>query len=153
MTIKVKLNAIIEGMDSQSDETNAYLNKKTGMVELIADEYITAAEENLFLEDEPQWFREIVQVAKQILETDDFIPLPSLFDIDEYSIMEKFSRSIPDSKLSDELYYSLKGKGAFRRFKKNIRLHGIEADWYTFKHELLEKIAKDWCDKNKLSYD
>jgi hypothetical protein len=33
MTLKVKLTDIIEGMDSMSDETNAYLNKKTGMVE------------------------------------------------------------------------------------------------------------------------
>jgi len=153
MTLKVKLNDIIEGMESQSDETNAYLDKKTGMVELIADEYINAAEENLPLEDKPQWFSEIVQVAKQILETDDFIPLPSLFDIDEYTIMEKFSLSIPDSKLSDELYYSIKGKGAFRRFRKDISLHGIEADWYTFKHETLKKIAKDWCDKNNLTYE
>jgi len=33
MTLKVKLNDIIEALQSQSDETNAYLNKKTGMVE------------------------------------------------------------------------------------------------------------------------
>jgi hypothetical protein len=153
MTLKVKLNDIIEAMESQSDETNAYLNKKTGMVELIADEYINAAEENLPREDDPQWFREIVQVAKQILEMDDFISLPSLFDINEYTIMEKFSLSIPDSKLSDELYYSIKGKGAFKKFKKSIRLHRIEADWYTFKHEALKEIAKDWCDKNSLTYE
>jgi len=35
MTLKVKLNDIIEGMDSMSDENHAYLNKKTDMVERV----------------------------------------------------------------------------------------------------------------------
>jgi protein subunit release factor B len=45
MTLKVKLDHIIEGMEVQSNETHSYLNKKTGMVELIDDEYMSAAEE------------------------------------------------------------------------------------------------------------
>ncbi len=55
----------------------------------------------------------------------------SKYDIHEYNIMEDFVLSIDDNKLSDELYYAIKGKGVFRRFKDLIQRYGIadRKDW------------------------
>ena len=45
MSIRVKLCDIIEGMESQSDESSSYLNKNTGEVVLIGYEEMSAAED------------------------------------------------------------------------------------------------------------
>ena len=45
MNEPVKLSGIIDAMDSQSDETNAYLNKETGEIVLVSEEEFSAAEE------------------------------------------------------------------------------------------------------------
>lgn len=43
--------------------------------------------------------------------------------------MEGFCLSTKDEELSDTMYYSLKGSGAFQRFKINILKYGVEKDW------------------------
>ncbi len=44
MTIQVKLQDILEGMDFQSDEQSSFLNLTTGAVVAITDEELRAAE-------------------------------------------------------------------------------------------------------------
>ncbi|UCE04655.1 MAG: hypothetical protein JSW07_13635 [bacterium] len=47
--------------------------------------------------------------------------------------MERFCLSLDDDKLRKDMYYSIKGGGAFQRFKQNIRRFNIEDDWYEFR--------------------
>ena len=44
-------------MESQTDETRAYLNIETGEIVLISDEEFSAAEEKHALESYPEWQR------------------------------------------------------------------------------------------------
>jgi hypothetical protein len=78
--------------------------------------------------------------------------LPSKYDINEYKIMESFCLSIVDQEISDELYYSIKGKGAFRRFKDMIKRFGIENYWYQHQDEAIKQIAIDWCNENGIAF-
>jgi len=55
MILPVKLSAIIEGMDFQSDEGRSYLHTATGEVIYITDEELRAAEEEAPLDDFPEW--------------------------------------------------------------------------------------------------
>jgi hypothetical protein len=141
MNKPVKLGEIIDAMDSQSDETTAYLNKETGELVLLSEEEFSAAEEKLALE------------AERILEDDEgrYIALPSKFDIDEYRMMERFALSV-DDKFSAELLVAVKGKGAFRRFKDRVAGLGIEKDWYKFRDEKFKELAIEWCEANKVEY-
>ena len=43
--------------------------------------------------------------------------LPTKNDINEYEMMVEFADTIEDSKLQNQLYISLNGSGAFKRFK------------------------------------
>lgn len=70
---------------------------------------------------------------------ENYIPIPSKFDINEYSIMEEFCIDIDDDKLNDELYSAIKGRGAFRRFKDLIQRNGLADDWYTYREINIEK--------------
>ena len=66
--------------------------------------------------------------------------------------IEKFCLSIADDELSKVMYSSIKGSGAFRRFKDNIHRYGIAEDWYTYRDNALKQIAIEWCKENGLDY-
>ena len=98
----VKLSEIIDGMESQTDETRAYLNKETGEIVCISDEEFSAAEEKRSLESYPEWQRGLIHEAVHVLGDDKgrYVALPSRFDIDEYRMMERFALSADDEKFS-----------------------------------------------------
>ena len=66
--------------------------------------------------------------------------------------MERFCLSVEDQAISDELYYAIKGRGAFRRFKDRIHRYGLAEAWYQYLDEALEKIAKRWCEEHQIDY-
>ncbi|MGH7801737.1 MAG: UPF0158 family protein [Nitrososphaerales archaeon] len=152
MPIPVKLSEIILGMESQSDEMHSYLDIKTGEVVTVSDEEFSAANNNEPLENFPEWQRENIELAREILEPDDYLQLPDKFEINEYHILEKFCLSINDEELREQMYYSIKGSGAFRRFKENIRKCGIEDDWYRFRDAKMKEVAMEWCEYHKVPY-
>jgi hypothetical protein len=154
MAIRVKLDDIIEGLELQSDERYAFLDKRTGEVVSISDEEMQAAEDDEPIEDFPDWQQDLVRIAKEIVdETGDYIDLPTKFDIDEYSIMEKFCLSLDDSEMSDDLYGAIKGSGAFRRFKDAINEYDIADDWYKYRNDALKEIAIEWCQDNDIEFE
>lgn len=87
-----------------------------------------------------------------MLDSEDYLPLPSKFDIHEYEIMQRFCCSIQDEELSNELLYQIRGAGAFRRFKDAIHRHGITEAWYRFRQAALEEIAIWWLEKHEIPY-
>jgi len=154
MAIRVKLDDIIEGLEFQSDETSWFLNKKTGEVVLINDYEMRAAEEGNPLEDFPDWEQDQVRIAREIIaETGQYIPLPTKFEIDEYSIMERFCVSLDNQEISDILYDLISGSGAFRRFKDAIYKFGIEDKWHTYRNNAIKEIAIEWCRENNIEFD
>ena len=154
MAIRVKLNEIIEGLESQSDERHSFLDKRTGEVVSISDEEMQAAEDDEPIEDFPDWQQDLVRIAKEIIdETGNYIDLPTKFDIHEYSIMEKFCLSLNDDEMSDNLYSVIKGSGAFGRFKNAIHEYDIADDWYKYRNDALKEIAIEWCQENGIEFE
>ena len=152
MAITVKLKDIIDEMEIQSDFHSSYLNKKTGEIVMVTNDHFQVAEDEDDLSDHPEWEQGAIKLAGEVLESDDYIELPTKFDIHEYSVMEKFCLSLNDEELSDKMYHSIKGKGAFRRFKDNIYECGIEEDWFKYRREAFKRIAIDWCEDNNIPY-
>jgi len=152
MAITVKLKDIIDEMEIQFDFHSSYLNKKTGKIVMVTDDHFRVAEDEDDLSDYPEWEQEAIKLAGEVLGSDDYIELPTKFDIHEYSIMEEFCLSLNDEELSDKMYHSIKGKGAFLRFKDNIYEYGIEEDWFKYRREAFRRIAIDWCEDNNIPY-
>ncbi|UCC97181.1 MAG: hypothetical protein JSW66_15205 [Phycisphaerales bacterium] len=154
MSIRVKLADIIDGLESQSDESSSFLNKKTGEVVLITDEELSAAEEDEPVEDFPDWQQDQVRMAREIVaETGDYIELPTRFDLDEYRIMERFCLSVDDPEMCETLCGLIRGSGAFRRFKDAVYQHGIESRWNSYRDNALKEIAIEWCRENNIELD
>ena len=152
MAVTVKLKDIIEGLEFQSDEGSSYLNTTTGEVVYTTDYELRAVEDEPPLDHLPDWQIEALRVAKDILETDHYLPLPTQFDIHEYNIMERFCRSIEDDDICDVLCHAIHGRGAFRCFKDKIHGYGMADDWYQYRDEALREIAIGWCEENEISY-
>ena len=154
MATRVKLTDVIDGLETQSDESSSYLNKKTGEVVLISDEELNAAEDDEPIEDFPDWQQDLVRIAKEIIaETGDYLPLPTKFDINEYSIMERFCLSLDDPEMSDVMSGLISGSGAFRRFKDAIHQYDIADDWYSYRNNALKDIAIEWCQENDIEFE
>ena len=153
MGTRVKLSEIIGEMELQHEESSLYLNKKTGEVVMVTDEEIRATEEEDSLEELPEWQREAIKVARDVLEnSENYVELPSKYEIHEYRMMEDFCNSIEDRRISETLWDAIKGRGAFRRFKDSIIRLGVEDRWYKFKEETFKKIAMEWCEDNNIDY-
>src|SRR5437867_13286556 len=96
MIVQVKLQDILEGMDFKSDERSSFLNLTTGEVVAITDGELRAAEHDEPLEDFPAWQHDAIRIARDIVETEHYLPLPD-------RIMEQFCLSVEDADIRDDL--------------------------------------------------
>jgi hypothetical protein len=152
MAVKVKLADVVVGMDSQTDELCSYLNKETGDIVGISDYQYSIAENDEAFEDYPDWEKDLITIAREIISTDKYLQLPSKYEMDEYHIMEKFALALEDHNLSDAVYSVIKGPGAFRRFKEAIHKLSLVDDWHGFRDRAIRQLAIDWCSENNIQY-
>ena len=150
--MNVKLQDVVETMDGLAEETMAYLNKRTGELMTLSTEEFEAAEEEDDPDDYPEWQRESILKAKEILDSQDWIELPAKEDIDDYAIMENFCSSIEDPELSERLLNTIRGSGAFGRFRGALEALNLRQEWYDFRAVELEKIAVEWLEVNQIAY-
>src|SRR5207302_995496 len=139
-------------MDMPSEDMSAYLNKRTGQLIILTMEELSAAEEDEDPDDYPEWQRESILKAKEIMDSPDWIELPTKEDIDDYAIMEEFCYSIADAELSDRLLRTIRGSGAFSRFRGALEALDMRQEWYDFRAAELEKIAVEWLEVNQIAY-
>ena len=148
----VSLKNVVRELDTLSDEHSAFLNRVTGeLITFTADE-LSAAEDDDDPDDCPECAREIIAKAREVVNSDDYLELPSKYDIHEYQIIEEFCQSIENDEISEDLLDKIKGRGAFRRFKDAIQEYGIEEQWYRFRQEEFEQIAIEWLEANDICY-
>ena len=83
---------------------------------------------------------------------DRFVKLPQKCEIDDYRIMEGFVCSIDERKIHSELSEAIRGKGAFRKFKKALYNCGAEEQWYSYQRSEYEKTAIRWCEINEIPF-
>ncbi|WP_059173122.1 UPF0158 family protein [Bacillus sp. FJAT-27445] len=149
----VKLRDIIDGLDMQSEDMQVLLNIKTGEIVSLTSDEIRLAEEEEPDEDIYDWQIEARDAAIAILENEEnYISLPSQYDIHEYRIMERFCFSMDDERKKDALLRAISGKGAFGRFKDKIYDLGVHDDWYAYRDNELKKIGIEWCRDHDIEF-
>lgn len=153
MPLTVKLKDVIQGLEEAGEEHSHYLDKRTGEIVLITNEEMEAAEEDELISEYPDWQRESILKAREILSSDEsFIALPDQTDIHEYKIMEDFCLAYDDRRVGEDLHRLIKGSGAFRRFKDAIYSKGLEEAWYEFRRTEFERIAIEWLEEKGIPY-
>jgi hypothetical protein len=152
MAVIVSLSDVIEQMDLTTDEATAYINRKTGELITLTHEEAALTEDPEEAAEAPQWQKDLLPKAREVMASEDYIPLPSKFEIHEWSIMERFAQSHTDAAVSDELDAALHGRGAFRRFKDAVHRLGIADEWYRFRDAALEEIAIEFLEAHGIAY-
>ncbi len=134
--MKVKLSEVIDALDFINDEIEYYYNPDT---------------EEIFMSN----IGEIEELNEDELDElfEKSIMLPTRYDINEYEMMEGFAETIEDTRLQNQLYISLNGSGAFRRFKDTCINFDIINDWYKFRDERYKELAINWCKKNNVEFE
>jgi len=152
MTISVSLSSVAGGLEEVDYESHVYLNRATGELVTIRDEEIQMVEQGRLPDDLPDWQQDMVQMTAEVLASKEYLELPTKFEIDEYTIMERFCMSADSDWLADELLGKIRGSGAFRRFKDTIIRHGIADQWYAYRQRAFEEIAVGWLEENGIAY-
>lgn len=152
--MKVKLSEILTGLEMVNSENSVYLSLKSGQAVLLSYEEISAAEDEDDIDDFPEWQHENIAIAREIRvdESKDYIALPDDFDIDEYRMMQDFVATVSDDNIATTLAISIKGSGAFRRFKEHLYQYEIQDQWFAFRDNEYKQMAIQWCQDNNVEY-
>lgn len=70
MSPPVKLNEIVEALEAAGEEHTHYLDKRTGEIVMVTNEEMEAAEEDELISEYPDWQREAILKAREILKSD-----------------------------------------------------------------------------------
>lgn len=154
--MKVKLQDVVDEIEMQSGESAAYLNKKTGELYTLGEDeslgFDPEDDEDEGLDNDPEWLQEVRQKAREISESEDWIQLPTQRDVHEYHIMEQFGAAVKNAEASNRLLQTIRGSGAFRRFKHALDDLGLWDEWNSFKRAELERIAIEFLQENGIEY-
>ena len=134
--MKVKLTEVIDALDFTNDEIEYYYNPDT---------------EEIFMSN----IGEIESLNEDELDElfEKSIMLPTRYDINEYEMMEDFAETIEDTRLQNQLYISLNGRGVFRRFKDTCINFDIIDDWYNYRDQKYKELAINWCKDNNIEFE
>lgn len=158
MPLPVSLQKVIDEMDSQNEMITAYINRKTGELTIVTEElemeleWVESEEYDTKMEDLSDWLQKALPKIKEAIHSEDFITLPSPYEIHEYAIMRDFCHTVEDPDIKKELLMGIDGRGAFRMFKDLIFRHNIRDDWFDYKNEALKKIAINFLDEREIPY-
>jgi hypothetical protein len=155
MAVEVNLGAIIEALEQANDSISSYLDVETGEVHSITEEEFALAEDpQTAIEDLPDWQRETVELARNIQQHEGkrYLALPDKFDVHEWAIMDRFSESLREARLRNDLHGAIRGAGAFRLFKRLLTEYNLWDAWNQFKEIELRQIAMQWCEEHGIIF-
>ena len=67
MSLTVKLDDVVEAIDSAMEEHVHYLDKRTGEIVLLTSEELQAAEDDELISEYPDWQQESILKAREVL--------------------------------------------------------------------------------------
>jgi hypothetical protein len=159
----VKLSDVVEYLSLVSDNVGVYLNKRTGEFVVLASDDLLGFEDDDDYADadnniEPDWleeyddeFKREHRLRREILNSDDYIPLPDKADIHEWQIMDDFCRK-QSPRIGEQLARLIKGRGAFGRFQNAINALAFENKWFLFRDQAYERIAREWMESYEIAF-
>lgn len=153
----VKLMDLTDALEMIPEESAAWLDRQTGRV-IVVENVVLRAVESVEGDEVPpdleDWQEEQLPAARGICAGDKrYVALPDKFDFHEYRHMERFIGTVKDAGIADQLWFAIKGKGAFRHFKDTAHRLGLIDGWYRFREEAMNRLMLDWAEANGVPVD
>ena len=134
-TVSLKLSTVLEGFERISQFNEVFININTNEIIEINDMYPI---DELNYED--------------FAYNDDYIALPSQYELHSYKIMEDYIETLIDNDLINKLTIAIKSKHPFRKFKDTLIKNNQIESWYKFEKEALLFKARDFLLDNDIDY-
>lgn len=135
------------------DEHTVFYHRKTGKLHTIPDEVFAVTEGDEPVTDLNDYDDKLIKIVDDISKNNnEYIELPDRYQINEYSMIEKFVSILKNDEERQVLEITIKGSGAFRRFKEMIGKLNLEQDWYNFRDLQYKKLAIEWCGIHQIEY-
>jgi hypothetical protein len=154
MTTSISLARVVDALESVSHMEEGYLNLVTGEVVIIGEE-----EEYLVRQDPEEdkeladWQQELVAAARHVqANRNNYIELPSSYDLNEYAMMRDFCYTVQDERLQDKLLNTINGSGAFSRFKQMVFEYDLRDKWFAYRDDALIEFVIGWLEFNEIPY-
>ena len=147
----VSLQDVVIAMSDQGQEWESFLDPNSGEIITVTDEDLMALETSdpdLL----PDWQREMLPRIREVVETGRCLRLPDSFEIHEWAIMERFCHSLDESSARGELLDSIHGGGAFRVFRRTLDRLELREQWYAYRQDEFEQMAREWLEANRIPY-
>jgi hypothetical protein len=80
-----------------------------------------------------------------IEDVEDFLLLPTSFEIDEWSMMRQSAEERPERE-ADQLLDAISGRGAFRMFRSTIKRLRVGQERGCFREARFAAIAREWLE-------
>jgi hypothetical protein len=109
MSPAVKIADIVEAFELQDGSSTSYVNIRTGEVDTISEEYLSFSQNDAEDEDTPEWLKDEYERCRRVTSSDDYVALPSQYEINEYQIMRSFADDRDNPMESTKLQQSLVG--------------------------------------------
>ena len=135
--VTVFVEDIATALDESFNDWQQFLNIQTGEIEVLSNDRLLDTDEEL---------------AEKIDTSNDYIKLPSQYDLNQYQIMENFADNVNDVRIAKKLWIALNGRKPFRHFKDTINYLGIAQDYYKFRFQAYLDIAVEWCEDHQIPY-
>lgn len=153
----ISLKDLIEEMQTISEEYFVYLDTATGKLIGVDREDLNDVQEmqnEQEMKSYPEWKQDVFREVRNILNAPEgaYLKLPEKVGINEYTIMESFCQGYPKSVVRAALVNSIKGSGAFRRFRETAKRFNAEQDWFKFKDQAYKQAAIEWLNQHAMTY-
>lgn len=152
MALPVSVRDVINELEFVGDRVAAYLDRRSGEVVIVTEYESSTVEGKRDIGGLPAWEQHADAKAREVRESQDYLQLPDRFDIDEYSIMERFCESLDDRKAGDALAERIRGSSALRSFEDGIYRYKVAHAWFRFREAELHKLVVDWLEAYGIPY-
>ena len=133
----IPLSVITDAIEETMDEWEQFYNVITGEVTSIP------SPQNDYMD-----WSDYEEASEKIDESDDYVRLPSQYELHEYNIMERFA----EEQNNTVLMRALRGRKPYRTFKDRAIDLGLDQAYYAFRSRAYADIAREWCRENDIPY-
>ena len=151
--MKLRLSDLVDAFEMQGDGATQYLDLESGRVIVVTEDFQHYEDEG-DEDDLPEWMQEaITEVLRIRTEPERYLELPTQGELVDQETLRSFCDRLSSPVQRDRLLETIRGRGAFRRFKDVADEVGVLPDWFAFKRSVLEVCAIQWCEQNGIEFD
>jgi hypothetical protein len=143
MPLPVSLREVLDAIEPMSDEWQGWINRTSSELASFSDEEEMYATGEL---EPPPWFEpDQAERIRNVIEGEtDWIRLPGTFEFHEYAVMQAFCEQVDDEVLRSDLLDTIRGSGAFRRFRDMVAKRELEQAWFAWRTTALRDCVIDF---------